>query len=146
MAATPFVFTQLSDDDRECLAALGAVALVALERGGCDMSAISGTKADLPILQHSFETGRFDLSDPDELDGLSVLFGDVLAYELGLRWVMASGPYGTSPVLRYQQTSIQLAVLQMIRRRVEEGPKVDLMALFTGLAALVEEMIASGQY
>jgi len=57
------------------------------------------------------------------------VFGDVLASELPLRWVMTSDEVGTDPTLRFKNTRMNINALTMISKRVERDEKVDLEAL-----------------
>jgi Domain of unknown function (DUF3806) len=65
-----------------------------------------------------------------ELQGLGVVFGDVLASELSLRWVMITDEYGTDPTLRFKNTSININALTMISKRIEKDERVDVFSLF----------------
>ena len=64
-----------------------------------------------------------------ELQCLGVVFGDVLASELPLRWVMISDEYGTDATLRLKNTSTNINALTMISKRVERDEPVDVFRL-----------------
>jgi hypothetical protein len=57
------------------------------------------------------------------------VFGDVLASELPLRWVMISDEYGTDATLRLKNTSTNINALTMISKRVERDEPVDVFRL-----------------
>ena len=57
------------------------------------------------------------------------MFGDVLASELSLRWVMITDEYGTDPTLRFKNTSININALTMLSKRVERDEPVDVFSL-----------------
>jgi hypothetical protein len=120
-------FSELSHGDSERLDQQRAlVAAAAKRRYG---TALSGTKRDLPILQRLIDDKVFNKSQTYELQSLGVVFGDVLASELPLRWVMITDEYGTDPTLRFKNTSININALTMISKRVEKGEPVDVSSL-----------------
>jgi hypothetical protein len=63
------------------------------------------------------------------LQCLGVAFGDVLASELPLRWVMVTDEYGTDPTLRFKDTSLNVNALTMISKRVERDEAVNVSEL-----------------
>jgi Domain of unknown function (DUF3806) len=71
----------------------------------------------------------FNKSKAYELQSLGVAFGDVLACEFPLRWVMVTDEFGTDPTLRFKQTTVQINALTMISKRVERDEPVDLSYL-----------------
>src|SRR5258705_8485458 len=89
-------FSELSHGDSERLDQQRAlVAAAAKRRYGT--AVLSRTKRDLPILQRLIDDKVFKKSQTYELQSLGVVFGDVLASELPLRWVMITDEYGTDP-------------------------------------------------
>lgn len=104
------------------------------------------TKADLPVLQRLVDDGVFGRTQTFELHSLGVVFGDVLANELGLHWELVTDKYGTDPVLRYGTAQVQVAALTMISKRVEDGKPVDLEDLMEGVRTTLREMRESGSY
>jgi len=71
----------------------------------------------------------FKKSQTYELQCLGVAFGDVLASELPLRWVMVTDEYGTDPTLRFKETTLQINALTMISKRVKRDEAVNLSEL-----------------
>jgi hypothetical protein len=121
-------FSELSHQDSERLNQQRAIiASVAKQRYGT--ATLSRTKRDLPILQRIIDDKVFKKSQTYELQSLGVVFGDVLARELPLRWVMITDEYGTDPTLRCRNTSININALTMISKRVEKDEPVDLSRL-----------------
>lgn len=92
-------------------------------------AALSGTKGDLPILQRLINDKVFKKSQTYELQSLGVVFGDVLASELSLHWVMITDQYGSDPTLRFKKTSININALTMISKRVENDEPIDVFSL-----------------
>jgi hypothetical protein len=86
-------------------------------------------KSDLKLIQKILDEKMFNASQTYELQSLGVVFGDVLAKELGLHWTMITDEYGTDPTLRYQETSLNINALTMISKRVEQNEPVDVEKL-----------------
>jgi hypothetical protein len=120
-------FTELSTEDSVRLEHQRA--LVAAEVKRRYGKALTRTKRDLPILQDLIDDGVFTKSQTYELQSLGVAFGDVLANELPLRWVMVTDEFGTDPTLRFKQTTLQVNAPTMISKRVERDEPVDLSYL-----------------
>jgi hypothetical protein len=121
-------FSELSHEDRTRLDQQRAiVAAAAKQRYGA--STLLKTVADLSVLQRLIDDKVFSKSQTYELQSLGVAFGDVLASELQLRWVMVTDEYGTDPTLRFKGTTVQINALTMISKRIEKGEKVNLSEL-----------------
>jgi hypothetical protein len=121
-------FTELSREDGERLEQQrGIVVAAAKQRYGT--AALTKTKADLVVLQRLLDDRAFAKTQTYELQSLGIAFGDVLASELPLRWMMVTDEYGTDPTLRYKNTSIQINALTMLSKRVERGEKVDVVTM-----------------
>jgi hypothetical protein len=103
------------------------VAATAKQRYGTPR--LTRTKADLPVLQRLIDDHAFGKTQTYELQSLGVVFGDVLASELSLRWVMVTDEFGTDPTLRFKETTVQVNALTMISKRVERGEQVDVFKL-----------------
>jgi len=125
--ATP-KFTELSREDTTRLEQQrGVVAAAAKQRYGT--AALTKTKADLMVLQRLLDDRAFTKTQTYELQCLGIAFGDVLASELPLRWMMVTDEYGTDPTLRYKDTTIQINALTMLSKRVERGEDVDVQTM-----------------
>lgn len=121
-------FSELSHEDSERLDQQRAlVAAAAKHKYGT--ARLSRTKRDLPILQRLIDDKVFKKSQTYELQSLGVVFGDVLASELPLRWVMITDEYGIDPTLRFKNTSVNINALTMISKRVERDEPVDVFLL-----------------
>ena len=90
------------------------------------------------MLQRLIDDRVFDKSQTFELQSLGVVFGDVLASELGLHWELVTDEYGTAQV--------QVSALTMISKRVEDGHEIDLVDLLQGVRSALKEMKESGDY
>ena len=121
-------FTELShEDDTRLEKQRAVVAAAAKHRYGT--MALTRTKRDLPVLQKPIDDEVFNKSETYELQSLGVGFGDVLASELPLRWVMVTDEFGTDPTLRFRQTTTQINALTMISKRVERDEPVNVQLL-----------------
>jgi hypothetical protein len=105
----------------------GVVAAAAKQRYGT--VALTKTKADLVVLQRLLDDRVFTKTQTYELQCLGIAFGDVLASELPLRWMMVTDEYGTDPTLRYKDTTIQINALTMLSKRVERDEEVDVQTM-----------------
>jgi hypothetical protein len=120
-------FTELSPEDSNRLDQQRAiVAVVAKQRYA---AALTRTEKDLPVLQRLLDDKVFKKSQTYELQSLGVVFGDVLASGLPLRWVMITDEFGADPTLRFKNTSININALTMISKRVERDEPVDVVLL-----------------
>ena len=127
-STSEYKFSELSHEDSERLDQQRAlVAATAKQRYGT--VSLSRTKKDLPILQRLIDDKVFKKSQAYELQSLGVVFGDVLASELHLQWVMITDGYGTDPTLRLKNTSVNINALTMISKRVERDEPVDVFSL-----------------
>jgi len=121
-------FSELSQQDRARLDQQRAIVAAAVkQRYGTPK--LTKSIADLGPLQHLIDDKVFAKAQTYELQSLGVAFGDVLAAELPLRWVMVTDEYGTDPTLRFKETTVQINALTMISKRVETGEVVDLRDL-----------------
>lgn len=78
------------------------------------------------MLQEILDKNILSKDQTWELQSLGVVFGDALINEIsGLKWWQVTDDYGTDPVLRYKETTLQIGALTMISKRVEDGEKVD---------------------
>ena len=121
-------FAELSHEDDARLEQQRAVVAAAAKRRYGTV-ALTRTKHDLLVLQKLIDERVFKKSQTYELQSLGVAFGDVLASELPLRWVMVTDEYGTDPTLRFKETTLQINALTMISKRVERDEPVSLQRL-----------------
>jgi len=131
-------FTELSHEDRTRLEQQRTVvAAAAKQRYGTPN--LTKTTADLSVLQRLIDDKVFRKTQTYELQSLGIAFGDVLATELPLRWVMVTDEYGTDPTLRFKATTVQINALTMISKRIERGEDVKL----TELLRITREQLTS---
>lgn len=107
---------------------------------------IKGTIEDLPVLQQIIDDKVFSEDQPNELEALGVVFGDVLAKEAGLHWEMITDMFGTEPALRLDDGLVIVAAYSMIAKRIEDGRDVDLAHLLAAQKMKMAEVRAAGNY
>lgn len=97
---------------------------------------ITGTEKDFHLLQRVLDAELLLTTQTWELQSLGVVLGDALTKRiLGLQWMEVTDSYGTSPVLLYLDTTLQLNPVTMLSKRVEAGKAVNVAEF---VAALVE--------
>ena len=83
---------------------------------------LTGTSADLDLLQEILEKKLLKKEETWKLQSLGIVLGDALVeMEPGLHWMEVTDVWGTDPALLYKGTTYQLNPLTMISKRVEEG-------------------------
>jgi len=120
----------------------GLVATTLRNRYG---AVLTRTKLDLPLIQRLLDDDVFAPSQTFELQSLGVAFGDVLATEAGLHWMMVTDDYGTDPTLVRGASSLQVNALTMISKRIERAEMVDVAILFARAAEDARNITAAGR-
>lgn len=95
---------------------------------------LTGTEEDMAELQRLVQEKVFSKTQLYEWQSLGVAFGDVLAKDHGLHWVVVDGERGKEPTLRFRNTTLEVNAVAMVVRRVEEGKIIDLPAMRTALS------------
>ena len=108
--------------------------------------ALTGTAADLPLMQRIFENGPYTDDAVAEVVALGTALGDVIAHTLGMDWVRYSDDDGVDLALRYRNTSIVVFPRSMILKRLERDEEPDIPHLHDEVCSHVREMISSGEY
>jgi hypothetical protein len=121
-------FTELSHEDSARLEQQRAVVLAAAKQKYGTLG-FTRTKSDLPVLQKLIDDKVFNRSQTYQLQSLGVVFGDVLASEFPLRWVLVTDEFGTDPTMRFKETTLQVNALTMISKRIERDQPVSLQRL-----------------
>ena len=121
-------FSKLSSEDSKRLNQQRAVVAAAIRRR-YGIKTLTRTKEDLPVLQRLLDDNVFEKWQTYELQSVGVAFGDVLASECSLHWVMITDEYGTDPTLRFKNTSLNVNAMTMISKRVEKGEPADVFRL-----------------
>lgn len=100
----------------------------------------------LRLLQTIIDAGWIEASEAVKLQCLGVTFGDALAQELELEWVMVEDEYGRDPAIRKPGTTVIAFPLTMISKRIERGEQVNVRELFDGVVDHLRRMAADPEY
>lgn len=79
------------------------------------------TEHDLALLQSLLDRRLVRADQTRELQGMGIVLGDLLAHDLGMRWVIYEDKAGRSRALRYRDSDNYLFPVTMISRRREAG-------------------------
>lgn len=104
---------------------------------------LKGTREDIPTLHTMLSEGPYTEDVEAELISFGMVFGHVLARELGMRWVIYRDDEGSDYALQYQDLELFLFPGDMLIKRVEAGDEIgeiNLEAMLENLReALAEE-------
>jgi len=131
----------LEADETELTLRLADVEKILQRRYG-KSGTLKGAKPDLAVLQRALDDRVKDLMRPAGIQNMGLAVGNVLANELGLRWVMAEDEYGSDPAL---QNPGDGAVFfpELLMESIEDGEKVDLSDLFRRFQRDLHRAVAS---
>jgi hypothetical protein len=94
-----------------------------------------GGLADVPHLQKLIDAEVFTRDELYERQAIALTFGDAIAKELSLRWVMVLHDHGTEPALCCRPDGTTIDVLAMVTEPLQRGEKIDLAAVQEIIAA-----------
>jgi len=95
-----------------------------------------GDPDDLRILQALLDQGVLDPDQVYELQALGVVLGDVMAAQLGFRWVVVQDEIGRSRALRFDDTDTLVFPVTMISKRVEGDVRFAVSELYAKAEAI----------
>ncbi|MBN3789235.1 DUF3806 domain-containing protein [Burkholderia sp. Ac-20353] len=99
-------------------------------------------RGKLLIVQAVLQAKRFGPHNVLELQALGVAFGDALAQQLDLTWMISDSiQFGRRPVLNLPGTSLAIGAFTAIQKRVVQGEPVDVRALFDAFCDSTERLI-----
>ena len=97
-------------------------------------------KGKLAVLHTILESGWIEPDETVKLQHLGITFGDALAQEAGLEWVMVEDEHGRDPALQLKGTSILVFPMTTISKRIERGETVDVYDLFADALGTIERV------
>lgn len=100
---------------------------------------INGTKSDLTAMQSLINRRMVRLDDVIVWQNLGVLFGDVLAREFNMIWVIYEDDLGPSKALRWRKTDNFLFPVTMLSKRAKYGEEINLKQILDELTITVDE-------
>lgn len=95
-----------------------------LEQGFNSDIRLTGSSEDIPTLHSLLSKGPFGEDPTSELMLFGTVFGEILAKEIPMRWVVLTDEHGVDLALQYQDLSVFVFPRDMILRRVEKGEDV----------------------
>jgi hypothetical protein len=96
---------------------------------------------DIPTLHSLISEGPYTSDASSELFVFGVVFGDILAHELDLEWVVVEDEQGVDFALLARQSSVCVFPCDMLLKRIEAGEQadsIDLAALMEGIRKNVD--------
>lgn len=99
---------------------------------------LKGDARDLPTLQAVVDQGLIAKGEVREWQALGVVFGDILAQEMNLRWVSYEDDMGVSKALRWRDTENYVFPVTMFSRRAQFGDDMDVEAIYQKIDAEVK--------
>ena len=96
------------------------------------------------LLQIILDEGWIEPTETWKLQSLGITFGDILAQELGLKWILVEDEYGRTPALQVPETTIILYPWTAISKRIERGEQVDVRQLYEQFQETIEDMRQKG--
>jgi hypothetical protein len=106
----------------------------------------SDVQEKLRLLQAILDAGWIEKDETLKLQCLGITFGDALAQELSMEWVMVSDEHGRDPAIRLPGTTVIMFPLTMISKRIERGESVDVVDLFKVAIDSVKDMARNPEY
>jgi Domain of unknown function (DUF3806) len=96
----------------------------------------------LDLLGAILEANWINADETWKLQSLGVAFGDALAQELKLHWILVEDEHGKDPALHDPGTTITLFPLTSISKRIEKGEQVNIRQLFDDACNTVSRLRA----
>jgi|SRR6185437_7611201 hypothetical protein len=130
-----------SDVDGIARAVLHAKKVIAEALG----SELTGSKADLLLIQQLLDSGTVEREATYTLQALGLAFGMVfIDANPDYDWCMVEDNLGRDPAIRYKRTSLLAYPRTMISKRIEDGECVNVAELFDGLCRRMAELVERG--
>jgi hypothetical protein len=107
---------------------------------------LTGTEADLDLIQKVADGGPYSDEAAAELIALGTALGDIIAASTGMQWIRYSDDEGIELALRYRDTSIVSFPRSMLIKRFERDEEPQVRYLWERVCATVREMVARGEY
>jgi hypothetical protein len=103
---------------------------------------LKGDKSDLRVLQKMVDRGVVRKQDVRRLQGLGILFGDLLVNKYGLAWVSYEDDIGVSKALRWKKTENYVFPVSLFSKRAQFKEDINMAMVFEDLSADIEAFIA----
>ena len=96
-----------------------------LKRGFGSETQLMGTREDIPTLHSLLAKGPFGDDPASELLLFGTAFGEVLAAEIQMNWVVYEDARGAEFALQYKDLPLFVFPRDMLLKRVEKGERID---------------------
>ena len=103
---------------------------------------LKGDKSDLKVLQKLVDRKAIRRDDVRGLQGLGIVFGDLLVNEYGLGWVSYEDDIGISKALRWKKTENYVFPVTLFSKRVQFKEDINMTGVFEEIGVEVERFIA----
>ena len=97
-------------------------------------------------MQDILDRRWIDPEDQLTQQAMGVVFGDLLAKELGFNWVVYRDRAGRNRALRYRQDDIFIFPMTMLSRRISAGAALDVTALYDTQVVKQRKRIPGGKW
>ena len=91
---------------------------------------LKGDRSDLRLLQDLVASRAIRPEDVRTWQGMGIVFGDILAKELGLHWVSYEDDLSVSKALRWKDTENYVFPVTVFSKRVGFNEKIDVAEIF----------------
>ena len=105
----------------------------------------SSVEGKLRVVGTILENGWVRTDETWKLQSMGVAFGDAIAQQLMMNWVVVEDEYGRDPAPNWPGTTIYVHPITMISKRVEDGETPDIEELFAGICERVTHLAFSGE-
>jgi hypothetical protein len=103
---------------------------------------LKGDRSDLKVLQNLVDKEAIRRDDVRGLQGLGIVFGDILVNEFGLSWVSYEDDIGISKALRWKKTENYVFPVTLFSKRVQFKENINVTDIFEEIGAEVDRSIA----
>jgi hypothetical protein len=107
---------------------------------------IRADKSDLAAMQKLVDQNVIKRDDTLMNQALGVVFGDLLAKELNMQWVVLTDKLGRSRALRLGHSEYLLFPISIISRRTDAGIKPDIQLLYDQTVQRIQPHIIKNPY
>lgn len=94
----------------------------------------------LRVIDAILQNGWVAPHETEKLQSLGVAFGDAVAQQLNMDWVIIEDEYGCEPALNWPGTSVNTYPVTIISKRVADGETPDIYTLFEDLCERISEL------
>ncbi len=109
-------------------------------REHCGVYSLPVLRSDLAVLQQIVDDSVLSPQQQDAWAAVGIVFGDLLAAELGLEWCAFSSAHGIEPAIQSDDFALTLFPQRIVRRLVEEDEVIQFDSLMDHLASHLHEL------